>query len=181
MRRRPSAMLAASLAVVVVGLFVAPTPAQAPEKIPHIGYLWLGAEGSDRATTLPGFKQGLRELGYTEGGDIVIEYRYAAGSRERLRELVADTVASKADVIVAPGVIVADAVKQATATIPVVAVTTFAMRGDEERIRDAGCDAYLSKPISVPKFIETIRRFLGVGQSMPAVSRSRQAERRRRN
>ena len=39
-------------------------------------------------------------------------------------------------------------------TIPVVAVTAFAMRGDEERIRDGGCDAYLSKPISVPKFIE---------------------------
>src|SRR6266498_2700689 len=56
-----------------------------------------------------------------------------------------------------------------------------AMGGDEERIREGGCQAYLSKPISVPKFIETIRRFLGVGQSMPAVSRSRQAERRRRH
>ena len=66
-------------------------------------------------------------------------------------------------------------------TIPVVAVTAFAMRGDEERIRDGGCDAYLSKPIPVPKFIETVRRFLGVGQSMPAVNRSRQAEKRRRN
>jgi hypothetical protein len=54
------------------------------------------------------------------------------------------------------------------------------MGGDEERIREGGCQAYLSKPISVPKFIETIRRFLGVGQSMPAVRRSRQAERRRR-
>jgi hypothetical protein len=55
------------------------------------------------------------------------------------------------------------------------------MGGDEERIREGGCQAYLSKPISVTKFIETIRRFLGVGQSMPAVSRSRQAERRRRH
>ena len=63
--------------------------------------------------------------------------------------------------------------------IPVVAVTAFAMNGDEERIREGGCQAYLSKPIAVPKFIETIRRFLGVGQSMPTVSRSRQAERRR--
>ena len=63
--------------------------------------------------------------------------------------------------------------------IPVVAVTAFAMNGDEERIRKGGCQAYLSKPIAVPKFIETIRRFLGVGQSMPTVSRSRQAERRR--
>jgi two-component system, cell cycle response regulator DivK len=65
--------------------------------------------------------------------------------------------------------------------IPVVAVTAFAMEGDEERIREGGCQAYLSKPISVPKFIETIRRFLGVGQSVPAVSRSRQAERRQRH
>ena len=45
--------------------------------------------------------------------------------------------------------------------IPVVAVTAFAMKGDEERIREGGCEAYLSKPISVGKFIETIRQFLG--------------------
>src|SRR6476646_7562248 len=47
------------------------------------------------------------------------------------------------------------------ASIPVVAVTAFAMKGDEERIREGGCEAYLSKPISVAKFIETIRHFLG--------------------
>ena len=47
------------------------------------------------------------------------------------------------------------------ASIPVVAVTAFAMKGDEERIREGGCEAYLSKPISVGKFIETIRHFLG--------------------
>ena len=45
--------------------------------------------------------------------------------------------------------------------IPVVAVTAFAMKGDEERIREGGCEAYLSKPISVGKFIETVRRFVG--------------------
>jgi two-component system cell cycle response regulator DivK len=45
--------------------------------------------------------------------------------------------------------------------IPVVAVTAFAMNGDEERMRQGGCEAYLSKPISVGKFIETIRHFLG--------------------
>ena len=45
--------------------------------------------------------------------------------------------------------------------IPVVAVTAFAMKGDEERIREGGCEAYLSKPISVAKFIETVRHFLG--------------------
>jgi len=45
--------------------------------------------------------------------------------------------------------------------IPVVAVTAFAMKGDEQRIREGGCEAYLSKPISIGKFIETIRHFLG--------------------
>ena len=65
--------------------------------------------------------------------------------------------------------------------IPVVAVTAFAMKADEERIREGGCQAYLSKPISVTKFIETIRRFLGVGQSVPTVSGGRQAKRRQRH
>jgi two-component system, cell cycle response regulator DivK len=45
--------------------------------------------------------------------------------------------------------------------IPIIAVTAFAMKGDEERIRAGGCEAYLSKPISVSKFLETVRAFLG--------------------
>lgn len=45
--------------------------------------------------------------------------------------------------------------------IPVVAVTAFAMKGDEERIRSGGCEAYISKPISVSHFIETVRTFVG--------------------
>lgn len=44
--------------------------------------------------------------------------------------------------------------------IPVIAVTAFAMKGDEERIREGGCEAYLSKPISVSKFLDTVRQFL---------------------
>jgi two-component system cell cycle response regulator DivK len=47
------------------------------------------------------------------------------------------------------------------AHIPVIAVTAFAMKGDEERIREGGCEAYLSKPISVSLFLDTVRRFLG--------------------
>ena len=45
--------------------------------------------------------------------------------------------------------------------IPVIAVTAFAMKGDEERIRQGGCEAYMSKPISVAKFIETVKSYLG--------------------
>lgn len=45
--------------------------------------------------------------------------------------------------------------------IPVIAVTAFAMKGDEERIRQGGCEAYISKPISVMHFLDTIRQHLG--------------------
>lgn len=45
-------------------------------------------------------------------------------------------------------------------TIPVVAVTAFAMKGDEEKIREGGCEAYIAKPISVTNFLETVERFL---------------------
>jgi len=47
------------------------------------------------------------------------------------------------------------------ADIPVVAITAFAMKGDEEKILQGGCEAYLSKPISVVKFLETVRKFIG--------------------
>ena len=49
--------------------------------------------------------------------------------------------------------------------IPVIAVTAFAMKGDEERIREGGCEAYISKPISVSMFLETVRQFIGDGQA----------------
>ncbi len=49
----------------------------------------------------------------------------------------------------------------ALAHIPVVAITAFAMKGDEEKIRQGGCEAYLSKPISVVKFLETVRNYIG--------------------
>ncbi|MDG1995856.1 MAG: response regulator [Emcibacteraceae bacterium] len=46
-------------------------------------------------------------------------------------------------------------------SIPVIAVTAFAMKGDEEKIREGGCEAYIAKPISISHFIETIRKFVG--------------------
>ena len=53
------------------------------------------------------------------------------------------------------------------AHIPVVAVTAFAMKGDEERIREGGCEAYLSKPISVAKFLATVKTYLDADGSRP--------------
>ena len=46
--------------------------------------------------------------------------------------------------------------------IPIIAITAYAMKGDEEKIRNSGCEAYLSKPISVVKFLETVRNYIGV-------------------
>jgi putative tryptophan/tyrosine transport system substrate-binding protein len=100
-------VLAVVLTILLAGLSAG---AQTPGRVPHIGYIWMGAEASDRVTR-PGLQKGLRDLGYQEGRSV-----------ERLRELVADTVASKVDIIVVPGVIVANEVKRATATIPVVAL-----------------------------------------------------------
>ena len=49
--------------------------------------------------------------------------------------------------------------------IPVVAITAFAMKGDEERIRAGGCDGYISKPISVPSFLATVKKFIAAAPS----------------
>lgn len=46
-------------------------------------------------------------------------------------------------------------------SIPVIAVTAFAMKGDEEKIRQGGCEAYIAKPISVTQFLETVQEFIG--------------------
>ncbi len=87
---RVVALPLAALLGFALALWSAGAHPQTSGKIPRIGYIWIGAEGSDRVTR-PGLQKGLIELGYKEGRDIVIEYRYADGSVERLRELVTDT------------------------------------------------------------------------------------------
>src|SRR5262245_11723261 len=93
--------------------------AQQTKKIPRIGYLALGT-----LTTTPyrtdAFRQGLRQLGYMEGKDFVIEERFADGKLDRLNELAADLVRLKVDVIVTTGPSPTRAAKAATATIPIV-------------------------------------------------------------
>jgi putative ABC transport system substrate-binding protein len=66
------------------------------------------------------FRQGLRDLGYLEGQNVVVQYRDAEGKPERLAAFAAESVALKVDVIVAPGTLASLAVKRATTTIPVV-------------------------------------------------------------
>ncbi len=93
--------------------------AQQPKKVPRIGYL-SATSPSVNPTRLEAFRQGLRELGYVEGKNIIIEWRYAEGKLDRLPLLAAELVRLKVDVIVTGGPTVTPAVKEATTTIPIV-------------------------------------------------------------
>src|SRR5215470_19607499 len=81
----------------VLLLTVYPVQARQAAKIPHVGILFIG--GRDQPH-LEAFKQGLRERGYTEGKNIVLDYRYAEGKVDRLPSLAAELVQLKVDVIV---------------------------------------------------------------------------------
>jgi putative ABC transport system substrate-binding protein len=95
------------------------TDAQQPTKVPRIGYLTVASLASNVAR-VAAFKQGLRELGYVEGKNIVIEWRSAEGKFERQGELAAELVRQKVDVIVSSGPTMTQAAKEATTTIPIV-------------------------------------------------------------
>jgi len=102
----------------VLALALAPLVAEAQpaEKLARIGYLSLGSA----ADTPKALLQGLRELGYVEGQNLVIEYRYTEGKAERLPDLAEELVSLKVDIIVAGGTPLPLAAKRATTTIPIV-------------------------------------------------------------
>jgi putative tryptophan/tyrosine transport system substrate-binding protein len=96
-----------------------PAEAQQAEKVPRIGYL-SGSPPSAIAEHNEAFRQGLRDLGYMEGKNIVIEWRSAEGKGDRLPALATELVHLKVDVIVTAGPLVTRAAKEATVTIPIV-------------------------------------------------------------
>ena len=104
--------------VVLLALGVA-VEAQQPTRIPRIGYL-IAVSPSTSANRIKVFQQGLRELGYTEKNNIVIEYRYAEEKLDRLPALAAELVRTKVDIIVTAGGQATRAAKEATSTIPIV-------------------------------------------------------------
>ncbi len=103
--------------LIALAIFSAPlsAAAQPREKVPRIGFL-----ANVRSPGTEGFEQGLRELGYIEGKNIVIEWRLAEGKFDRLPDLAAELVRLKVDVIVAPADTYVRVAKQATSTIPIV-------------------------------------------------------------
>lgn len=96
-----------------------PAGAQPAKKVSRVGYLAAVSAAAD-APRLEAFRQGLRELGYVEGQNLVVEYRHEAGGFERLPELAAELVRLKPDVLVAVTTNAAIATMKATAAIPIV-------------------------------------------------------------
>jgi putative ABC transport system substrate-binding protein len=95
--------------------------AQDTRKLSRVGF--LGNSTEDLEANLVGpFREGLRDLGYTEGRNILIEYRWAEGNYDRFPSLIGELIALKVDVIVTAGTPAAQAVKRATKTIPLVMV-----------------------------------------------------------
>jgi putative ABC transport system substrate-binding protein len=98
--------------------------AQQTKKIPRIGYLSATGDSNNPNPNVEAFRQGLRDLGYIEGKNILVEYRYLEGKVDRLPGFVAELVQLKVDVLVSPIDTAIRAAKQATTTIPIVMVIT---------------------------------------------------------
>ncbi len=113
--------------------------AQQPKKVPRIGFL-SAASPAALSARAEAFRQGLRELGYEEGKNIVIEWRYAEGKLDRLGELAAELVRLNVDVIVTAAPSSTNAAKEATSTTPIV------MAGVGGNPVEAGFVASLARP-----------------------------------
>jgi len=115
---------AALTVVLALGILAGPLAAEAqqPAKTPRIGVLAVGS-ASDAALRFEAFRQGLRERGWIEGQNVVLEYRWGDGRYDRLPDLAAELVRLKVDVIFAPGTAGLVAAQNATRTIPIVFAT----------------------------------------------------------
>ena len=105
--------------VVALGAGATIAEAQQTKKVPRIGYL-ATVSLSAISARIEAFRQGLRELGYVEGKNIVIEWRYAEGKADRLPGLAAELVRLKVEVIITAGAPATRRAKEATVTIPIV-------------------------------------------------------------
>jgi putative ABC transport system substrate-binding protein len=106
--------------LIITSLASHPIAAMAQRSIPVIGALSPNTHTVLDSSFYAGFSQGMRELGYAEGKDYRIEWRFAEGKADRLPSLAADLVRLKVDVIITSGVTITRAVKEATNTIPIV-------------------------------------------------------------
>jgi putative tryptophan/tyrosine transport system substrate-binding protein len=123
--RKAIAIFGCSFCTLLVALCAVPLPfcfsaeVQQPNKVPRIGFQ-AASSASTIADRIEAFRQGLRELGYVEGKNILIEWRYAEGKFDRLPALTSELLGLKPDVIVTAGPMDTRAVRKATSTIPIV-------------------------------------------------------------
>ena len=89
--------------------------------VPRVGYIWIGAHGTDVSNA--GLRQGLTDLGYVVGRNLILEERYANGNPERVPGLIAELLALNVDILVTPGSSLTLAAQRATSTLPIVCVT----------------------------------------------------------
>jgi len=108
--------------ILTLGILATPVPTEAQQsaKVPRIGWLSIASRTPAVSHLIEAFWQGLRELGYVEGQNIAVEYRFAEGRPERLPEFAAQLVALKVDIIVTPNPAGTQAAREATRTIPIV-------------------------------------------------------------
>jgi putative tryptophan/tyrosine transport system substrate-binding protein len=110
--------------VAVICAVSVPADAQQPTRIPRIGYVSGSGNPQTPGYQVEAFKQGLRHLGYIEGKNILVEYRYIEGTSDRTSNLVTELVQLKVDVVVVTNPPAVRAAKQATKAIPIIMVTT---------------------------------------------------------
>ena len=161
------------IVTLALGLLAAPLDAEAQPaaKVPRIGWLLTGSlESPETQVLLDALRQGLRERGYVEGRNILIEYRAADGKIERFPGLATELARLKVDLILAPNTPAARAVQQATTTIPIVVPVMGDPVGDglvASLARPGGNITGLTYlgPELVPKRLELLK------QALPKVSR----------
>jgi putative ABC transport system substrate-binding protein len=112
-------MMTLALTILVVPLA---SGGQQRAHIPRLGFLSDGSPVAEGGPNVKAFRQGLRELGWVEGQNLVIEYRWAEGRLERLPELAGELVRLPVDIIVATRTPASQAAKNATTTIPIVSI-----------------------------------------------------------
>ena len=162
MRRREFITLLGGVAVTW------PLAASAQSKTPRIGFMGNSTAALE-ANLVDAFREGLRELGYEEGRNIVIEYRWANGKYDHFPVLVAELIAAKVEVIVTAGTPAALAVKNATTTVPLVMVAVGDPVGTRSRAEPGATRGNLTGLSSVAPDLEGKRLQL-LREVVPALS-----------
>ena len=139
MKKAPVASIRVAVMLLALGVIA---EAQQPKKVPRIGML-MSSSASTQRSRLDNFRNGLRELGYVERQNILIEYRYANGKLDQLPALAAELVGLNVELIVTTGNEAVEAAKNTTRTLPIVMAFSgdpvaagFVGRGQEETLRD---------------------------------------------